>query len=438
MKAPGHYRSGLTIGLGIAFWTALLSWVLLASQGGEHSTGPDAISSKVTNYLFDSQKRFRLRTDDAFVSANDPVFFRTETGDWKQIGHIVGTESDGVSATVSWYGDREPRQYRFRYHRNKGTLEDALATLFPPSKRAIIHDKIADATQAYREELSKAFEPVVLSLFEESIPVIVNGVSQALQTHRDAFAKIAARYKTQILENRLMPLAESEVLPSIRQHGGPVAKKIGYELWERASLWRFGWRMAHDKLPLTGRDLVKEEWARFVREEAVPVFEKHTDTLLQMVQRVGQDVASNDRVRREIGEAVREMLQDDEFKRLMGRIFSEAVVENDRLHKVWLQNWHSRQMQAALELTSKRLEPLIREIADEILGSRESGITPEFARVLRNQVLGKDRRWIVARPRETPLPKRSSPVLHKAERFGAYPLVHLTSRSGSDVLEVLR
>ncbi len=30
-----------------------------------------------------------------------------------------------------------------------------------------------------------------------------------------------------------------------------------------------------------------------------------------------------------------------------------------------------------------------------LFGTRETGISPEFARVLRSQILGKDRRWLV-------------------------------------------
>jgi hypothetical protein len=34
-------------------------------------------------------------------------------------------------------------------------------------------------------------------------------------------------------------------------------------------------------------------------------------------------------------------------------------------------------------------------IGELLFGTRDGGVTPEFARVLRNQILGKDKRWLV-------------------------------------------
>ena len=58
--------------------------------------------------------------------------------------------------------------------------------------------------------------------------------------------------------------------------------------------------------------------------------------------------------------------------------------------------WTSDDARAALDMAGDRLEPVVRSIGDDLFGTREEGITPSFARVLRNQILGKDRRWIVA------------------------------------------
>ena len=44
------------------------------------------------------------------------------------------------------------------------------------------------------------------------------------------------------------------------------------------------------------------------------------------------------------------------------------------------------------------MEPVVRQIGDMIFGSREQGITVEFSRVLRSQILTKDRRWFVMVP----------------------------------------
>ena len=48
-----------------------------------------------------------------------------------------------------------------------------------------------------------------------------------------------------------------------------------------------------------------------------------------------------------------------------------------------------------MQQTGNRLEPTIRKIGDLVLGTREGGLTPEFSRVLRQQILLKDRHGIV-------------------------------------------
>ncbi len=41
------------------------------------------------------------------------------------------------------------------------------------------------------------------------------------------------------------------------------------------------------------------------------------------------------------------------------------------------------------------MAPLFSRIGEKVLGTRGGGITPEFARILRTQVLEKDKRWIL-------------------------------------------
>ncbi|MCH2202590.1 MAG: hypothetical protein MK102_11515, partial [Fuerstiella sp.] len=47
---------------------------------------------------------------------------------------------------------------------------------------------------------------------------------------------------------------------------------------------------------------------------------------------------------------------------------------------------------------TNRLETMVRSIGDLIFGTRDKGITSEFSRVLRSQILRKDRRWFVMVP----------------------------------------
>ena len=50
---------------------------------------------------------------------------------------------------------------------------------------------------------------------------------------------------------------------------------------------------------------------------------------------------------------------------------------------------------AAMRIANDRLQPTVTEIGKALFGSPRTGITPEFARVLRNRVLHKDERWLI-------------------------------------------
>jgi hypothetical protein len=65
---------------------------------------------------------------------------------------------------------------------------------------------------------------------------------------------------------------------------------------------------------------------------------------------------------------------------------------------------------------------LVRGIGDDLFGTQETGIEPNFARVLRNQILGKDRRWIVATISAERQPQESIPLTRDSM---PYPIVYL-------------
>jgi hypothetical protein len=72
------------------------------------------------------------------------------------------------------------------------------------------------------------------------------------------------------------------------------------------------------------------------------------------------------------------------------------------------------------------LEPVVRQIGDDLFGSQEEGINPDFARVLRNQILGKDRRWIVLTPTRG---DASTSTIEIADESMPYPIVYLADRN---------
>lgn len=361
------------------------------------------------------------------LQAGDPVFYQQKDGDWKQIGFVTHRSSRFDTAIeIAWHSSQVlPDQCRLVMYQNDGRLESVIATMLPPKKRNQIQSRLAQTFSQHGDELSAAFVPLVEQTLSRSLPAMEAEIQNSIERHRDDIDNLADRWNEEVVRERLIPLARSEVLPIVREHGEPIATSIGRELWDNASIWRFGWRVAYDKSPLPERNLAQQEWDRFVQEKAVPIFKKHMDEVVLSVQRMVRDVVANDTVRKEFANIAGEIAADPETRGLVQVILKESLIENDELRKVWSEVWSSDEARKAFDFASDTLEPVVRQIGDDLFGSQETGINPDFARVLRNQILGKDRRWVVAYRTTQAFNEASKPVVERATESMVYPIVHV-------------
>jgi hypothetical protein len=198
-------------------------------------------------------------------------------------------------------------------------------------------------------------------------------------------------------------------MPIVEKHATPVVEDIGAELWDRASLWRFGWRYAYDVLPLTNRNLVKAEWSRFVDEEAIPVVESHFDEFIDVQKRIIVETTSNPAVRKAIQESMETLVDDPDLQKFLSDVLQHAVVNNQELHRVLQEVMSSEKAMQLGQQFEESLQPLANEIGVELFGTDTEGLTPELVAVLRSQILGKDQRWLVVREVEAPANQASSP-----------------------------
>ncbi|MCC9599220.1 hypothetical protein LOC67_01510 [Stieleria sp. JC731] len=423
----------------MAFWLVLLSSALLSAywvardpeaqhpeaqhpetQGGH----PDLVSNgqrqtsaslaSVASYLMGSVHVIERVDTDGKLQKGDPIFLAMpkEAGSremlFRQVGHVSAVAPQaGGDVQLTWYESWslgkanadsavDPEQCQMFRYRSTGRLSEVVQTLLPPEKQALIRDRITKAMKQHGEELSRALTPLVEESFRRSLPIIENGFRDAVANHRGEIERLGRRWNQEMVQDRLIPLAKKEILPIVQKHGRPPAEKIGREIWDRASIFRFGWRAIYDKSPLPQKDLLRQEWQRFVDEDAVPILESHMDEIVVAIQRTVTDVTKNDAVRREAVRAAGELASDPETRKLVQVILKEAFVDNEELRQLWREVWTSEEANAALDLASERLEPVIRSIGDDLFGNEEQGINPDFARVLRSQILRKDRQWIVA------------------------------------------
>lgn len=482
MPVNKTHRS-LRLSLGLVTWSVALA--LLVGFGRQRSGAtPHAADASVTRYLLSPARSLTALDATGHVTRDVPVFAetgsltngRTESridsgagvgaGDrWRQVGYVrsvaarpadasrVTSRSDGPRrtsrsggpsrrpggadfrgvdrrVTIRWHDDRlDPNHVELVLYRQGGRLEDVLGVMFPPEKRDRIRGLLTDAMARHGERLTETLRPLVEQTFRDSLPIVEQGFRESVARHRDEIDRLGGRLRQELVADRLVPLVKREVLPIVREHAQPPVEEIGRELWDRASLWRFGWRAMYDKTPLPRRDLVRDEWDRFIDEEAIPVLESHVDDFVVALERIVADIAVNRAVRDELAGELDRLADDPEATRLARSILRDSFIENRHLRERWREIWTAEPAREALARAGQALDPTIRQIGDELFGTREDGIDPDFARVLRSQILRKDRVWLVARPRP-PKPDRDSPetgppVIRRAEKVMSYPVVFL-------------
>lgn len=398
------------------------------------STDVDEISKgtplrSISQFVFNRAETVTIKIAPNSLQVGDPVFIKRDVpGDWtdnsaatersnntagetdvvlqsiiwdsgqlhyRQVGYVVEVNED--IALVQWYDPSlSPNECSWVQHQTSQALSDVVETLLPPKKRKQIAGQITEAIAQHGQQVSDVMIPLIQQTVEESMPIIEDEFKKSMERHSGELRVFSERWKDEWLKERFVPLARSEILPIVRQHAEPAAEKIGREIWDRASLWRFGWRAVYDTTPLPKRNLVRTEWNRFVEEEAVPVIERNLDMMVVAIENTAKEIADNDKVRQEFGTLIEGVATDPESRRLVSVLLKESLIENQRLHQAWRDVWESPEAKASLRQVTERIEPVVRSIGDQIFGSREHGIEPNFARVLRSQILRKDRRWLIA------------------------------------------
>jgi len=391
----------LVIGVGAA--------AVAAKWNGDRGEGR---AQSLVRYLIGRDATVRRIADAKTVRVGAPVFYQDADQRWRQVGQVTSATpvtsaatATGIAeagpgeanVTIRWYDRRvDPDTCQIVAYQYSGTVAETVQVLFPEEKREAIAGMLEQSLRQHREVVAERFLPLIEQSVRRSLPVLETEILASLKRHADEVDSLGERWKDELFRQRLVPLAREQVLPIAQSHTEPVLREIGRELWDRASLWSFTWRAVYDKTPLPRRGLMREEWERFVREEAVPVIEAHADEIADALQQTIADVAKNREIRDGFGEALSAVADDPETRRLIGVLLKETLVDNDAVRQVWIDVWTGDDARAAFESTAPLIEPLVRRLGEEIIGSPQRGIDPGFARVLRSQILGKDRQWLVA------------------------------------------
>lgn len=397
--------------LGITFWVAAsaIGWFVLRSELAAQSSSISSLSSDVNRWLMGQQESFQATAPEEFqVALGDPIFAEQLDGSFLQVGLVTNlnvpyskdafpsTEIDVqiYDSALQLYSDG----FMLEYHTTPTSLDWVVKMMIPPARQKAIAKRIAEEWKVHQKEVVGELRPVLKNGLRTAMKAVEDELPGILRNHRDEFRALGERYETDILKAEVVPLVKEEILPIIEEEALPVATEVGKALWKRVSLWAFTWRYLYDKTPLARKETVKEEFQRFIDEEAIPELRSRSDQFIDVTEAIVKRSMENPRVKAVIKKNFKQIAEDPELQRVVWNVVREALVENQTLRSELEVYMKQHETKSAMSLAGARLEPVVREIGDMIFGSREKGITPEFSRILRAQILTKDRRWFVMVP----------------------------------------
>ncbi|MBK8975557.1 MAG: hypothetical protein IPM29_06495 [Planctomycetes bacterium] len=402
---------------GLAIWSGLgtAAW---RGVDALRETGEDPLSTfiaAVRGEPGEGARQLELSFDGTYwTRVGDPIFAQGDGQPFVQIGVITAmADANGpvhgrparwgapaTAATARLFATAPPIDGRatVAWYGSDLSLAWVVRTMLPPARQERLRELVQKAIAAHSEELLASLQPLVKATLTDALHAVEIELPRVLAEHREELQALGLAYQDELVHRELVPLVKEEVFPLLEERASPLVTTIGREIWSRVSLWSLGSRWVWDRLPLTSGQSLEREWNRLLTEEALPVIASHTDDLLGLVQQVSGEVFRNERVRRTLRDAYGRVLEDARVHALLWSVFREAVVGNQRLQQALADRWQSERTQAALSLASQRLQPTVEEIAALLFGRRGEGISPEFAAVLRNRLLFKDRTWFVLRP----------------------------------------
>jgi len=436
--------------LGASVWLALLVCGLIAiqSQFAASGRGASETVAGIAGWLSGAPREYSaVSATHLLLAPGDPIFLMTEDGRFRQVGRVrnnfapppndlrkpvsIVVEAYTQKATVVLYDsavdEAFPLGYQLEYHTTPTALDWVATTLLTSERQRQIAEIIAKDWETHRERVMLRLQPVVETGIGKCVEAIESELPTVLNAHRGDFAKLADRYQVEIIRNQVVPLVRTEILPIVQEEVRPLATELGKDLWNRVSLFSFTWRYLYDVSPLPEKNAVKLEFDRFMKEEVTPALESRSNEFVLVTERILGRISRNEKVRSVIRENLKKVATDKELQSIVWAIVQDAVINNQTLRTTMRDYWASEDVQSAMNTATANFESTARAIGDTIFGSREGGVTPEFARVLRTQILMKDRRWFVITAKPTtpallPRPEVGGLIMVAATQPMPFPL----------------
>lgn len=413
--------------VGLAFWIVTLGLGAHHLENGANDRKLSHLRPVVSWWL---GRREPVRVDFPHavpLRLGDPVVFGSSRDDFNLIGEVsrlyLGDRELHVhdaltsSAMLDLYPARDSginEGSRVTLVRVPQTASWILRTLVPPEKGELLWQEWNRTLFLHREEIFDAIQPLSQKVLDDLQTIVIEDLPRALARREESLRSLGQKLQREVIQEEFQPILENELWPILARRVRPTVDAIGKEILGRMPLWALTWKYLYQNLPFTEEGLVREEWDRFVIQEVQPIIRSRLDDLFAVLGDVVDQSRENPRVAAAFRRALSQTLGDRELQHEVRLVFQEVILDNPRFQDSMARHWRSDEAAAAVDRLGEFMGPLLTRLGEMVLGSRGGGITPEFARVLRTQLLSKDRQWIWIEPGPAGAPPLSPATRWKA------------------------
>jgi hypothetical protein len=408
----------LRILVGLVLWGLVLgpaAWILSRSDQREGQTFAallQHLAQQDSHYLVEFPRPIHMDLGTSVVVTHPSVPQGAAQQDGEVVGEVDALLDENGVALATLYGRAHGARIRIYDRARTQIYSDARTRLIqvPRTFQWVVETLLTDeamvhlayewnlAMYQHRDRFFALLAPALRELIADVEDLVATELPAFTGRHRDKAEALTRKLEAEIAGEEIVDLFQQEIWPIAERRLAPTLERIGADIWRKFPLWSLSWRYAYERLPLTGDEKLQTAWASFVESQVVPTITEHSDELLGSAKELVRESLANPRVAAHIRTGFNKVLASREFQDFAEQFVKEAVLDNPRFHELIRGQWNSPRVQRAVAEAGTHLEPTIRRMGDYVLGTRKDGITQEFARVLRAQILLKDHHRILIHP----------------------------------------
>lgn len=402
---PQRFRARVLLGVGS--WTALIASFAVAL-----ARLPETERARATDALSDIARlatRGTVNREILFpaaypwIEAGDGVY-RREGFELLRCGQVLRVWESPEGRRIEVFfdpvvGDTLDSTSRFTAFSSGASMAWTFRSLLPEHVQTRITEEWERFVAANQERLTVVLLPMAKDLLREAGPLVLDEAIASLARHRVELDGIAARYREEFVEPRLIPLIENEIWPRLIATGGPALEAVGKELWDALPLLGLAWQGVKQEFDFSEEDRVNQRFREFLKDGAIPLLHQHAPALKDALLTVIRDAADDPEVSSTVRESLKALLSDTELRVLLVEVLDE-VIRGERLRALVQSRLTDETAAKTIAELRKEIDEVFRSIGKKIVFSDETTyeVQPDFARFLRTLVLKKDRRWILFEP----------------------------------------